>query len=66
MRIEPMEVKITIPIPIGKPDCNEVIYTEEAIKNALTNPQKYLPILYKEILKWMPKLLVQQLTNLIL
>ena len=48
MRIEPMEVKITIPIPIGKPDCNEVIYTEEAIKNALTNFQTYLPILYKE------------------
>lgn len=48
MRVESMEVKITIPIPIGKPDCNEVIYTEEAIKNALTNLQTNLLILYKE------------------
>lgn len=43
-----MEVKITIPIPIGKSNCNRVIYTEEAIKNALTNLQTNLPILYKE------------------
>ena len=48
MRVENIEAKITISIPIGKPDCNDTIYTEEAIKNALTNFQTNLPILYKE------------------
>ena len=41
------KVKFTIPIPVDKQDCNGVIYTEEAVENALNNLQKNLPILYK-------------------
>lgn len=48
MRVENTKVKITIPIPVGKPDCNGVIYTEEAIESALNHLQTNLPILYKE------------------
>lgn len=48
MRVENTKVKITIPIPVGQPDCNGVIYTEEAIERALNHLQTNLPILYKE------------------
>jgi hypothetical protein len=48
MRVENTKVKITIPIPVGKPDCNGVVYTEEAVENALNNLQTNLPIIYKE------------------
>lgn len=48
MRVENTKVKFTIPIPVGKPDCNGVIYTEEAIENALSNLKTNLPIMYKE------------------
>lgn len=48
MRVENTKVKFTIPIPVGKPDCNGVVYTKEAIENALNNLQTNLPILYKE------------------
>jgi len=48
MRVENTKVKITIPIPVDKPDCNGVIYTAEAVENALNNLQTNLPIIYKE------------------
>ena len=48
MRVEGAKFKLTIPIPINKPDCNGVIYTEEAVENALSDLQKNLPILYKD------------------
>lgn len=48
MRVENTKVKITIPIPIDKPDANGVIYTEEAVEKAVNNFGKYLPIVYKD------------------
>lgn len=48
MRVENTKVKITIPIPIDKPDANGVVYTAEAVEKAVNNFGKYLPILYKD------------------
>ena len=48
MRVENAKVKITIPIPIDKPDANGIVYTEEAVENAINNLQSKLPILFKE------------------
>ena len=48
MRVENTKIKLTIPIPIDKPDANGIIYTEEAVENALNNLRKNLPIVYKE------------------
>ena len=48
MRVENTKVKITIPIPIDKPDANGIIYTEEAVENALNNLLAHLPIVYKD------------------
>lgn len=46
MRVENTKVKITIPIPIDKPDANGHIFTEEAVENAVGNLRKNLPIIY--------------------
>ena len=46
MREENIKVKVTIPIPFGKPDKNGVMYTEEAVSNAVNNLHKNLPIIY--------------------
>jgi hypothetical protein len=48
MRVENAKIKLTIPIPIDKPDANGIMYSEEAVENALNNLQPYLPILFKE------------------
>ena len=48
MRVKNVKIKITIPIPIDKPDCNGIVYTEEAIKNAVNNLHKNLPIVYRD------------------
>lgn len=48
MRVENTKVKLTIPIPIDRPDANGVIYTKEAVENAINNLDRHLPILYKE------------------
>ena len=48
MRVEGTKVKFTIPIPIDKPDKNGVIYTKEAIENAVNNLRTNLPIIYKD------------------
>ena len=47
-KVENTKVKITIPIPINKPDANGIIYTTEAVENAINNIDRYLPIVYKE------------------
>lgn len=44
MRTDNIKVKLTIPIPVGKPDRNGVVYTEKAIENAVNNLHKNLPI----------------------
>lgn len=48
MREENIKVKVTIPIPFGKPDKNGVMYTEEAVENAVNNLHKNLPIIYRD------------------
>ena len=48
MRVQNAKVKITIPIPVDKPDCNGVIYTKEAVESAINNIPVNLPILYKD------------------
>lgn len=47
MRVENTKIKLTIPIPINKPDCNGVVYTEKAVEKAVNNLKKHIPILYK-------------------
>lgn len=48
MRVENTKIKLTIPIPIDKPDCNGVVYTEKAIENAINSLRTNLPIVYKD------------------
>ena len=38
MRVENTNIKLTIPIPVDRPDKNGAIHTKEAIENALSNP----------------------------
>ena len=48
MRTENSKVKITLEIPFDKPDCNGIVYTEEAIKQAFSNLHTSLPIIYAD------------------
>ena len=48
MRVKNAKIKITIPIPIDKSDCNRIVYTEKAIENAVNNLHKNLPIIYRD------------------
>lgn len=48
MRTEGIKVKITIPFPVEKPDRNGVMYTKEAVENAVNNLNKNLPIIYRD------------------
>ena len=48
MRTDNIKVKLTIPIPVGKPDKNGVVYTKEAVENAVNNLYKNLPIIYRD------------------
>ena len=48
MRVENAKIKITIPIPIDKSDCNRIVYTEKAIEKAVNNLHKNLPIIYRD------------------
>lgn len=47
MRLSDNGVQLTFIIPVGKPDCNGVMYTPEAIENALKNVSQNLPIVYR-------------------
>lgn len=44
MRTDNIKVKLTIPIPVEKPDKNGVMYTEKAVENAVNDLMKNLPI----------------------
>ena len=46
MRAENTKVKLTIPIPVDRPDNNGVIYTKDTIENAVNNLRTNLPIVY--------------------
>lgn len=46
MRVENAKVKLTIPIPVDRPNNNGVIYTKDAIENAVNNFRTNLPIVY--------------------
>jgi hypothetical protein len=48
MRLENSNIKLTLHIPIDKPDANGIVFTEEAVENAINNLQSRLPILFKE------------------
>ena len=48
MRVDNAKIKLTIPIPINKPDSNGVVYTKEAIEDAINNLRKNLPIVYAD------------------
>lgn len=48
MRVDSAKVKLTIPIPINKPDGNGVIYTRDAVESAVNNLRKNLPIVYAD------------------
>lgn len=48
MRVENTKVRLTIPIPIDKPDKNGVVHTKEAVENAVNNLHKNLPIVYRD------------------
>lgn len=48
MRAENIKIKLTIPIPINKPDHNGTIYTKAAIENAVNNLRTNLPIMYMD------------------
>lgn len=49
MRVENTNIKLTIHIPIDKPDDNGVIYSKEAVMNALNNLRINIPIVYGDI-----------------
>lgn len=48
MRTDNIKVKLTIPIPFNKPDLNGVVYSEQAVENAVNNLQKDIPIIYRD------------------
>lgn len=48
MRVENSKIKLTIPIPINRPDNNGVTYTKEAIEKATNNLCTNLPVIYKD------------------
>lgn len=48
MRVQNMKVKITIPIPVEKPDKNGVVFTKAAIENAISNFPQCLPIIFRD------------------
>ena len=48
MKEESIKAKITIPIPYDRPNRNGVIYTQEAVENAVNNLHKNLPIIYRD------------------
>ena len=41
------KIKLTIPIPIDRPNTNGVIHTEDAVTKAMSILNKNLPILYR-------------------
>lgn len=48
MRLENTQITLNMYIPIGTPDCNNVIFTKEAIEQAITHLNKNIPIIYND------------------
>ena len=48
MRVQNIKVKITIPIPIDRPDKNGVVFTRSAIENAINKFPTHSPIIFKD------------------
>ena len=48
MRVKNTKIKLTMSIPVDKPDANGIIYTKESVEKAVSNFNKHLPIVYKE------------------
>lgn len=48
MRVENLQSKLTLSIPFDKVDCNGAIFTEKAIKSAINNFSKALPLCYRD------------------
>lgn len=48
MRTENIKVELIIPIPIDKQDKNGIVYTKDAIENAVNNLRKNIPIIYAD------------------
>lgn len=49
MRVQNAEIKITIPIPVDRPDKNGTIHTKVAIENAIDKLGKQqLPIIFRD------------------
>lgn len=48
MRIENIGVKLTLPIPIGTPDKNGIVYSKQAVEKAVASLHKNLPIIYRD------------------
>lgn len=42
------KIKLTIPIPIDRPNANGVIYTKDAVTKAMSILNKNIPILYRD------------------
>lgn len=49
MITENTNVKLTFSIPVDRPDKNGVVYTKEAVSNALNNLRTNIPIVYGDI-----------------
>lgn len=48
MRVQDIKTKLTLSIPVDKPDCNGIVYTKEAVENAISKLRTNLPILYQD------------------
>ena len=48
MKDETIKITITIPIPFDRPNKNGIMFTKEAVENAVTNIPVNMPILYKD------------------
>ena len=48
MRVDNVGVKLAFEIPVGSPDRNGIVYSEEAVKKALASAGKGLPIIFHD------------------
>lgn len=48
MRNENTKVKLTIHIPFDRPNKNGIVFTKEAIENAINNAPTNIPIVYRD------------------
>lgn len=48
MRVKNTKITLNMHIPIGTPDCNGVIFTKEAVTNALNHLNQNIPIIFND------------------